>query len=656
MFIRKPYIAAIHDILVAAISLVISIYLRLGDGFSESFPYLLPAAALFTLSCTVVFSFMGLYKGLWRYASLNDLVNIAKTAALATLIFIPLMFMFNRLEDFPRSVLVINLLVMTAMLGGPRILYRMIKDKEISFGFLDSKVDNRKNIMLVGVGENAISFLREAAKKLSSEYKVVAIIDDNKERIGRYIHGIKVYGDIDSIPKVIKRLKRRGCEPKHVVLGQSYLNNENINKLLKMADLFNFSLAKLPRMSDFKGDISHIEIKPIAIEDLLGRAQIPPSLGRREELIKDLCILVTGAGGTIGSELVRQIVQYRPSKLILLEISEFNLYQIDRELSESFSNTDTDTDTDTDIVSLIGDVKNKATLNKIFTNYKPHIVFHAAALKHVPIVENNIIEAFMTNVIGSKNVADMCLLHKARRMVMVSTDKAVNPTSLMGVTKRAAECYVQGLGCSYKNLNTVFSTVRFGNVLGSSGSVIPLFKSQLEQGKALTVTHPDMERFFMTVPEAVELILQASTLESHGQKANIFVLDMGKPIKIQDLATQMIKLAGLRPQIDVPIKYIGMRPGEKLYEELFYDNEEKKETLYKGVIQATARDLDLIDIVHRINAIQESCEIGDEENVLEQLFKIVPEYENKAVTKKNKKNVKAKSKKIKGLAKEKQVA
>jgi FlaA1/EpsC-like NDP-sugar epimerase len=619
LFIQRSHIATLHDIVMAAFSLTAALYLRLGDDFSQAYSFLLPSVAIFTGVCAVVFSFMGLYKGVWRYASLQDLVRLTKAVTLATLVFLPVLFMVTRLEDFPRSVLVINFLLLLALLGGPRILYRMAKDKTFSFK-LTSGEDKRIPILLVGVSDSAVNFLRETSRR-NFDYKVVGIVDNNKSRKGRSIHGVKIYGDVDSIPRIIKRLKRENSAPQRIILADDYMGGQTIEKLLKMADTLGFTLAKLPRMSDFNSNVGKIEIKPIAIEDLLGRPQNPPMLGRRKELIQGKKILLTGAGGTIGSEMVRQIAAYKPSLLVLVEISEYNLYAIDKELENSFA--------DVKRVSLIGDVRDVAFLDSVFNQYQPEIVFHAAALKHVPIVENNLVEAFLTNVIGSKNVADMCIKHNAQRMVMISTDKAVHPTSLMGVTKRVAECYVQGLGASKQNHNTIFSTVRFGNVLGSSGSVIPLFQKQLESGGPITVTHPDMVRYFMTVPEAVELVLQASTLDSgdKNEKSSIFVLDMGQPIRIADLALQMIKLAGLRPDIDVKIEYTGIRRGEKLYEELFYSNEEKKPTLYEGIILAAARNIDFADVTENIARINAACAARESDTVLDLLSKVVPEYD-----------------------------
>ena len=610
----RPFIAALHDIMMAALSLSASLYLRLGDDFLAKYSHFIPSVLIFTAVCAVVFYFMGLYKGVWRYASLQDLVNITKSVTLATLIFLPAMFMVNRLDEFPRSVLIINMLVLLAFLGGPRILYRMLKDKNFSFGAFGHIDDKRVRVILVGMCDSSVHFLRESSSRSSSDYKVVAIVDKQANK-GRKIHGVEVYGTIDDMPQIISRLKKEGESPSRIIIGQDNISSENITKLLVLADETGLTLAKLPKMSDFKDNIDKIEIKPIAIEDLLGRPQQAPSLGRRDELLKNKNILVTGAGGTIGSELVRQICSYNPDELVLIEVSEFNLYQIDKELEERFPNIKRS--------SYIGDIRNASRLDEIFEQHKPHIVFHAAALKHVPIVENNIVEAALTNILGTKNVADMALKHHADKMVAISTDKAVNPTSLMGVTKRVAECYVQGLG--KENTSTLFSTVRFGNVLGSSGSVIPLFQKQLEKGGPVTVTHPDMVRFFMTVPEAVELVLQASAIQTY--ESSIFVLDMGKPVNINDLALQMIKLAGLTPEKDIKIEYTGIRPGEKLYEELFYENEKKRDTLYEGIMFADARTVDFTKLSEQIAEIASICNERKTKEVVEILSTIVPEYE-----------------------------
>ncbi|MDB2415436.1 polysaccharide biosynthesis protein, partial [Rickettsiales bacterium] len=389
-----------------------------------------------------------------------------------------------------------------------------------------------------------------------------------------------------------------------------------IKSLLKIADNLGISLAKLPRLSELKSNIDQLEIKPIVIDDVLGRKAKTPNLGRREELIKGKRILVTGAGGTIGSELVRQIAQNNPAQICLFELSEHNLYQIDKELEEKFPNINRS--------AVIGDIRDLSQLDRVFKNHKPEIVFHAAALKHVPLVEENLTEAVNTNIIGTKNVADICIKHKTSKMTMISTDKAVKPTSLMGVTKRIAEFYIQTVGKDSKSTN--FAIVRFGNVLGSSGSVIPLFERQLKQGGPLTVTHPQMTRFFMTISEAVELVLQASTLPCEGENTSLFVLDMGEPISINDLAIQIIELAGLEPEKDIKIEYTGVRPGEKLYEELFYPHEQQQSTLYEGIFHAIATPINGKEFLTNLKKIITTCKNGSDDDVKEQLLKIVPEY------------------------------
>lgn len=618
MPLKRSHIAAIHDICMAALSFVLALFLRLGHDFLTQYQHFLPSIILFTGVCAVVFSIMGLYRGIWRYASLQDLFSIARAVTIATLVFVPLLFMLTRLESFPRSVLVINWMVLLVFLGGPRLLYRMIKDKSLSVNFLKNSADSRIPVLLVGVGDNAVNFIRETSRKNSSQYRVVGLVDNNKSNHGRQIHGVKVYGGFGNIPKTIRKLKKAGQAPRRIILDSESIDASVIKELLQITDTLGFTLAKLPKMSDFKENIDKIEVKPVAIEDLLGRAQKAPDLGRRRDLIEGRAVLVTGAGGTIGSELVRQIAAYNPSRLVLFEISEYNLYTIGMELSSRFPALS--------VRQVIGDVRDVLALESIFKEEKPELVFHAAALKHVPMVEENLCEAALTNIIGSKNIADCSAAHKADKVVMVSTDKAVNPTSLMGVTKRIAECYVQGLGASGKTGDTSFSTVRFGNVLGSSGSVIPLFQQQLAKGGPVTVTHPEMTRYFMTVPEAVELVLQASTLENYNGKSAVFVLDMGEAMLIKDLAVQMIKLAGFKPHEDIKIEYTGIRPGEKLYEELFYDNETHEPTLYDGITFACARDIDFSAISKAVDKISEVAMARNAIKLLDLLKEQVPEY------------------------------
>jgi O-antigen biosynthesis protein WbqV len=382
------------------------------------------------------------------------------------------------------------------------------------------------------------------------------------------------------------------------------------------------TIARIPRLTDLKSNIEDKkELQQIAIEDLLGRPQAALDRDTIKEFIHKKRILITGAGGTIGSELVRQIASYAPSQVTLLENSEHSLYLIDKELEEKYPQISR--------AAVIGDVRNKQKLDFTFSKTKPDIVFHAAALKHVPLSEDNIEEAVLTNIIGTKNVADACIGAGVMEMVMISTDKAVNPTSVMGATKRIAEYYAQTLGRSKKTKNTKFITVRFGNVLGSTGSVVPLFKRQLEAGGPLTVTDPNITRYFMTVREAVELVLQASVLGNNGQdedKGAIYVLDMGDPIPIKDLAYQMIRLAGFKPDEDIKVEYTGLRPGEKMFEELFYKEEEPQKTKHSSIMLAKAKNTDLKRLSKAIDILYKEAMARNTKKTLDIIETLAPEF------------------------------
>ncbi len=618
MFLRRSHIAIIHDLIMAALSFLIALYLRQGDGYSFNYPYVLQAGIIFTIISAVVFISMRLYSGLWRYASVSDLFQLTKAVTIVLLIFTIALFFYTRLEHFPRSAIIINWFVLLAMLGGPRFLYRNLKDN-FAGKFIFVKNDTSKRaipVLLVGTDPHAELFLRETKQKIYPTYEVVGIIDDNKKRKGSQVHGVQVLGTSDLLKKIISKLKEKSKARTRVVVSDAG-EGALIRKLLRKVEALGLNLAKLPSLSDLKDGTEEVQVRAIAIEDLLGRAQRTPNVGRRKTFIEGKRILITGAGGTIGSELVRQLAKLQPASIVLYELSEFHLYNIEQCLKEQFP--------ELKYQAIIGDVRDAKALENVFAKEKPQLVFHAAALKHVPIVENNVIEAVLTNVLGSKNVADACLKYKSEKMVMISTDKAVHPSSLMGVTKRVAEYYIQGVGAFNKKARTDFATVRFGNVLGSSGSVIPLFQKQLAAGGPITVTHPDMTRYFMTVPEAVELVLQASTLTSKesGEKSPIFVLDMGEPIRIKDLAEQMIQLSG---KDDIEISYSGIRDGEKLYEELFYDFEEKSPTLYEDIQRAKAKEYDYDSTIEKLNHLIESCKIRDDKKVVTLLKALVPEY------------------------------
>lgn len=635
-----PEIAFFHDVAMAAVSFVLSLYLRLGGetlAYAETF---LPIGTmLFTGVAAVVFRTMGLYRGVWRYASMDDLLAIARAVTLIILIFLPLMFLVTRLEALPRSVLVINWFVLMILLGAPRLVYRVIKDGSLRH-VLERGNPFRVPVLLVGAGNAADAFIRELARDKAAPFEVVGILDDKPERIGRRIRGVTVNGSIDSAQAVIDGLRRSGRMPQRFVVTRGgSVGPHKLRHLLAVAEANGMTLARLPRITELKqGDgegETPLTMKPIAVEDLLGRPRTVLDRSPMQQLVAGRRVLVTGAGGSIGSELVRQIAEFGPSHLALLDHAEFLLYEIDREVRERWPALSSR--------AVLADIRDRARIDRVMAAERPDLVFHAAALKHVPMAELNPAEATLTNVIGTRNLAEACRAAGAKAMVLISTDKAVNPTSVLGATKRLAESYCQALDIAARSPDgrrgegapgdgTRYITVRFGNVLGSAGSVVPLFQRQLAEGGPLTVTHPDMTRYFMTIREAVELVLQASALGSGlgggaPESGKIFVLDMGEPVKVLDLARQMIRLAGKRPEIDIEIRFTGVRPGEKLTEELFHSGETLESTPLPGILLAGPRTADWKLLRSAFDELAEAAAAGRTEQVLALLQRLVPEYE-----------------------------
>ena len=622
LFPRRAYLPAIHDVAMAGLSFFFSLYLRLGSDIEAITHYWIEGTVAFTLISTIVFSAMKLYKGMWRYTSLQDLIQIMKATTITILAFLLVMFLVLRLEGFPRSVFLINWFVLVAMLSGPRLLFRYLSEGSLS---LELKREGLSHIpvLIIGMNDQTEHFLRQMEHTSDADYSVVGIVAEDKAQDGRKIRGVRVYSNRAALRKVLAKLKHKGKLPQKLLIADEDITNEALIAIVDLATTEGLTVARLPRITDLRktdNKNTKFEMRPMDIEDLLGRHQRAYDLTKVKHLLQGARVLVTGAGGTIGSELVRQIVACNPVHITLVESSEHNLYQIDQELSQSNAPVPRR--------AVIADVRDKARMQGVFATEKPEIVFHAAALKHVPISEMNIEETVMTNVFGTKNIADLALEFDLKAMVLISTDKAVNPSSIMGVTKRVAEKYCQSLGQLPNSSRTKFITVRFGNVLGSSGSVIPLFQKQLNAGGPITVTDPDMTRYFMTVREAVELVLQASTLAVEvEEKSMIYVLDMGEPVKIVDLARQMIRLAGLKPDKDITIKFIGLRPGEKLYEELFYGEEAPAPTPCAGVMLSAPRRVSYVEVDNYLRKLHKAAERQDQDMLMQSLRHLVPEYQ-----------------------------
>ena len=627
---RRALLAFVHDVLMAALSVVVSLYLRLGGDIVDYEPRLTITYILgFTVIAASVFLLTGLYRGIWRYASLPDLFNIARAVTLTVAVFLPVMFVITRLEALPRSTLLIDWFVLIALLGAPRLAYRLFKDRG-----LDHILERAKHpsvpVLLISAKDGADTFIREMTRDPRAVYRVVGVLADTPSRVGREIYRVPVLGTIDALEDVVERLDRRGRRPQKLIVTAQNFTGAQVRGLLERADALAIPLARLPRLTDFRRNLDDAEraVEPIALEDLLGRPQAVLDRDGMAQLITGRRVLVTGAGGTIGAELARQIAAFAPGRLVLLDNGEFALYAIDAELRERFPELAP--------LPLLRDVREREQVEEVVVAERPEIVFHAAALKHLPMVEANPIEGVLTNIIGSRNVAEAARAFGASLVVMISTDKAVNPTSVLGASKRLAESFCQAIDlyearrrAPYRQ-GTRYVTVRFGNVLGSPGSVVPLFARQLAAGGPLTVTHPDVSRFFMTVREAVELVLQASALspasETTEARGKIFVLDMGEPVKIADLAHQMIRLAGLRADRDIKIAFIGLRPGEKLHEELFHSAEPLMPTANPAIRLAAPRAADYAMLVRSIDELEEYARLRREDRVLGLLERLVPEY------------------------------
>ncbi len=614
---RRSFVAIAHDTLVAAAAFMLAFYLRMSNIFLNHLEDYIPWPFFLYLAIfvTVGYAFK-LHRAVWRYVSLRELFLIVKVSVGSLLIFYTILFLSARLEGIPRSVPLIHLVMLIVALSAPRILYRAWRDR--SLGGI-AHAQDAMPVLVMGYQTNAEQFIRDQQQSPEPMYRVVGIVEEDATQHGRTVHGVQILGAQKDLEHLVTKLERRGDRPQRFILGENYLDWEQVRMIVDLADQLGIPVSRLPRMTDLReGREQGVQVRPIEIEDLLGRAQNVHDRARMERFLKGKTVLITGAGGTIGGELARQVAQHGPATIILLELSEYNLYAIDQEMGLLAP--------DVSRIGILGDVRNAHQLSLIFQKFKPQVVFHAAAIKHVPIGENNPTETIMTNVLGTRNVAACCRENHAETLVMISTDKAVNPTNIMGASKRMAELWLNGRsadeGCR-------FVTVRFGNVLGSTGSVVPLFQKQIAAGGPITVTHADITRFFMTIREAVELVIVAGELGSTAKEKGpqTFVLDMGRPVRIAELAERMIKLAGLKPGKDIEIKYTGLRDGEKLYEELFYEHEARTPTAYQGVVRAAGRMPTEEELQRWMQQLVQACEERNVSVAIGVVKEAIPEYD-----------------------------
>ena len=621
--VNRAYAVAAHDVALAGASFALALLLRYGFGafWEMSSGFIVEGMLLFSAVSALVFWRMRIYRGVWRYTALSDVLLVVRAVSLAVLVFVPILFALTRLEAYPRSAILINWFILIALLVGPRVLYRAVLDGGLG-GVLrrGSATARRIPVLLLGAGDDAELFISATTRGPSSSYRVVGIVDDDASKARRHIHGIRILGTTAELPAIVRGLRARGAAPHRAVLTAPDPDPDRLGALLATCETIGLPLSRLPELTDFRpGIASDIDVRPIRLEDLLGRPQAAPARDAMRALVNGRRVCITGAGGTIGAELVRQIADDGPAHLTLLDNSEYNLYRIDSEIEEAHPGLARNV--------VLGDVRDPGRLASTFARERPELVFHAAALKHVNLVETNPNEGVLTNAVGTRNVADACIAFGARMMVLVSTDKSVDPKSVMGATKRIAESYCQALADSPEAGGLRLITVRFGNVIGSSGSVVPLFQRQIAAGGPVTVTDPDVARYFMTTREAVQLLLQASALGKSEEGGAIYVLDMGKPIKIIDLARQMIRLAGLTPGKDIEIVFTGLRPGEKKNEALFHSAEPLVATETPGILRFQSRPADLALMRRRLDQLQAAASDRRTQDALALVASIVPEYE-----------------------------
>ena len=579
---------------------------------------------LFSTITVSIFIICRIYRAIWGYISLNDLFRLAFATIFALAVYFGLREIFYEglgVHHLFFSQPIITGLVTLAGLTGLRIAYRLFYFGGLNKGGKNASV----KVLLIGAGDDAELFICSIMNNAHSPYSIVGLLDPNDTRQKRTIHSIPVLGKPEDLDKVVKTLKKKNATPQRVIFTTTKETKKiPVDVLIKGTEDLGLTFARLPSLTEFKDGLSIVpQLKAIAIEDLIGRPQTNIDKKTISELIKNQKILITGAGGSIGSELSKQIASFSPSEVTILDNCEYNLYTVDWDLRNKFP--------DLKINTVLADIRHKEKIESLFKKYKPDIVFHSAALKHVPLVELNPTEGILTNVIGTRNVAEAALNVKASAFVQISTDKAVNPTNIMGASKRIGEYFAQAL--DLEDSGTRFITVRFGNVLGSSGSVVPLFKKQLEMGGPITITHPDIERYFMTINEAVGLVLQASAAaitQNKGERGYIFVLDMGDPLKIMDVARQMIRLADLIPDQDIKIEIIGLRPGEKLFEELFDNAENRLETHIPSTFAANPAPLKLSVIKKSIEALNDAVAMDDVSTIKAIIDKIVPGFKHTA--------------------------
>lgn len=602
-WLRTAIAAFAHDMAMVPLAWLGAFWLRFNLGAVPE-PFLRQALLALPIVVAVqgaAFYFFGLYRGVWRFASLPDLVRIVKAVAVGVAATAVLLFLVFRLQWIPRSIFPLYGLVLLLALGGPRFVYRLSRDRGLYLG-------TGERVLIVGAGRAGEMLARELARDPRRQHIPIAFVDDDRSKRASDVHGVRVVGGCDRIPELVEQL-----EIDLIFLAVPSATQAEMRRLVELCERAGVEFRTLPRMADLTAAPAIVEtLREVSLEDLLGRKPIGPHWDELRAGITGRRVLVTGGGGSIGAELCRQIARLRPALLVVVESSEYNLYALERGLRESSP--------ELAFFPVLGDVTDRATIDRLFGGHRPELVFHAAAYKHVPLLERQVREAVHNNVLGTQRIAEAVLRHGAATFVLISTDKAVNPRNVLGATKRAAELVCQA--CNGRS-SSRFVTVRFGNVLGSAGSVVPLFEQQIASGGPVTVTDPQVTRYFMTIPEAGQLILQAAVMAQGGET---YVLDMGDPVRIAYLAEQLIRLMGKEPGRDVQIVFTGLRPGEKLHEELFHTREGVCATRHEKILLARGQPCSEAHLAAVLEAMAVATSEYDEAELSALLARLVPSF------------------------------
>lgn len=598
----KSIIYIVIDIILVILNVFLAFNLRFDGRIPTIYePLIKEYLPIIIIIKILVFVIIGLYKVLWRYVSLSELTRVFVAAAIANFITASILMFQN--PTFPRSIYVLCLILDALTIGGVRLVERVIGDIHLS-----GRVKRKKRILILGAGGAGVMVLKEIQRSQLLGSKVIGFIDDDPKKIGQSISGVRVLGGAESMSSVVKQYNID-----EIIYAMPSLDQKKKKEYIKKASMTGVVVKAIPGIYEIIDDRVNIsEFREVQIEDLLGREPINIKDPKLREFIEDKVILITGGGGSIGSELARQIAKFKPGRLVLVDVYENNVYELQQELKRTIKNLY--------LTVLIDTVRDLERMESIMEKYRPDYVFHAAAHKHVPLMEESFQSAVLNNVLGTYNMVKLSDKYHVKKFVMISTDKAVNPTNIMGATKRIGEKIVQAYSTTSE---TDFVAVRFGNVLGSNGSVIPLFKKQIAEGGPITVTHPDINRYFMTIPEACQLVLRAGSIAQGGE---IFILDMGEPVKITDLAKDLIRLSGLKEGEDIEIIFTGLRPGEKLYEELLLDTKSAQTTVYEKIFIEKLKPVSKELITEQVDHLIEGIYHENRDQVVKEIMEMVPSF------------------------------